>query len=101
MYPQEEERASLLRGEAREGMVHCHHHFPAVSSHTLSELKSHHQLAWVGKAPSSWPLQREVFDLLFILEKEYRAKVEPREDSFDCQRAERMLTIIIESFQQS
>ena len=94
MHPQEEERASLLRGEAREGMVHCHHHFPPVSSHTLSELISHHQLAWVGKAPSSWPLQREVvFDLLFILEKEYSAKVEPRGDSFDCQRAERMLTI--------
>ena len=48
----------------------------------------------MGNTPSLQPLQREVFDLLFISEKEYRAKVEFRGVMLaDCQRAEGMLTI--------
>lgn len=62
--------------------------------HPPSEPKTHNQLAWVGNTPSLQPLQREVFDLLFIFEKEYRAKVEFRGVMLDdCQRAEGMLTI--------
>ena len=63
-------------------------------SHPPSEPKSHNQLAWVGNTLSSQPLERDVFDLLFISEKEYSAKVEFRGVVLDdCQRAEGMLTI--------
>lgn len=63
-------------------------------SHPPSEPKGHNQPAWLGNTPSSQPLQRDVFDLLFISEKEHRAKVEFRGVVLDdCQRAEGMLTV--------
>lgn len=78
MHPWEEHRASPLRREARR--VWATVTVTALLCGATPRLSPQATSSCAGRTapPPSWPLQREAFALLFILEKECGAKAEPR-----------------------